>query len=223
VRDREEVLRRLAELDPDERDGAIERLLGIEGDVSSRAPGAELVGHHASGIAAIARFLLEVPMGPEDVFVDLGSGLGKVALLAALLTPARVVGVELQGDLVDRARLAATTLGVEVSFVEGDMREIRLDGTAFYLYAPCTPRALGAVIARLREVAERRAIVVGALGIELRADWLVPRDADSFWLSIYDSVLPDVPARVAPPSSLPFDAADAIARELDVRARRSRS
>lgn len=214
MRVRDDLLRRLAELDPGERDGAVQRVLGIEGEVSSRAPGEELVGHHASGVAAIVRFLLEVPIGPEDVFVDLGSGLGKVALLAALLTPARVRGVELQRDLVERARLAATNLGVDVSFVEGDMREVPLDGTVFYLYAPCTPRALSEVIARLREVAERRAIVVGALGIDLRADWLVARESDSFWLSIYDSAIPNVPPRVVPSSSLSFETADAIAREL---------
>lgn len=209
-----DVLRRLAGLDPGERDAAVERLLGIEGEVSSRAPGAELVGHHASGVAAIVRFLHEVPLGPQDVLVDLGAGIGKVALLAALLTPARALGIEVQRDLVDRARLASSALALDAEFIEGDIREVPLDGTVFYLYAPCTPRVLREVIALLREVAERRAIVVGALGIDLRADWLVPRDIDSFWLSIYDSALPNVPARVVPPSPLSFDAADAIAREI---------
>ena len=43
----------------------------------------------------------------DDVVVDLGAGLGKVALLARMLTGATVRGVEVQESLVRRAREAA--------------------------------------------------------------------------------------------------------------------
>jgi hypothetical protein len=214
ARDRAELLRDLAGLPPEERDAAVERALLIDGPASASAPGAELVGYHASGVAAIVRFLLEVPLGPDDVLVDLGSGLGKVILLASLLTPARARGIELQRELVERAREAARALELDATFVEGDVRAIPLEGTVFCLYSPCTPRVLDSILARLRPIAERRAIVVGALGIDVRADWLVRRELDSFWLSIYDSVVPNVPPRVEPRRTIPLDAATKIAREL---------
>jgi hypothetical protein len=57
----------------------------------------------------------------------------------------------------------------------------------FFLYAPFTDAALGAVVDRFCTLAERRSIVVCALGIELPRDArLIPRATDSFWLTIYD-------------------------------------
>src|SRR5688572_6264134 len=47
------------------------------------------------GVDAILRTVIDAPVRQGDVFVDLGAGLGRVALLAHLLTGARAVGVEL--------------------------------------------------------------------------------------------------------------------------------
>ena len=55
--------------------------------------------------------------------MDLGSGLGKVALLVALLTGARAYGVEIDPCLVSRARAAARSLDLQsAEFIEGDIR-----------------------------------------------------------------------------------------------------
>jgi hypothetical protein len=124
--------------------------------------------------------------------VDLGSGLGTVVLLAHLVTGARARGVEIQPKLVARARDAAIRLGLDataVSFEHGDVRDAAIDdGTVFYMYAPFTGSVLVDVTERLHAIAKRRAVIVCALGIELdrRARWLVPREGDSFWLTIYD-------------------------------------
>jgi SAM-dependent methyltransferase len=209
------LLEWLASLPPDARDAAIEEHLGIAEDLPPAAPpGEHLVGYHASGVAAIVRALIEVPATPDDVLVDLGSGLGKVVLLAALLAGAKARGIELQPSLVDRARANALRLGVNVHFTEGDVRDAYLDdGTVFYLYDPFTGPVLSAVLDRLRAVAERHAIVVCALGVDLgRAPWLARREVDAFWLSIYDSHLPKVSPRVRKASSLAAQAA-AIALE----------
>jgi hypothetical protein len=50
---------------------------------------------------------------------------------------------------------------------------------------------------RLRALASRRAIVVCSLGLDVDREepWLARRPLDSFWLSIYDSVHPQVPPR----------------------------
>ncbi len=139
------------------------------------------------------RTLWEVPLGGADVFVDLGAGLGKTVLLAALLTPARARGIEVQTPLATAARDAAKRLGVAVEITNADVRDAPLaDGTLFYLYAPFTGDVLANVVLRLRAVAEDHDIVVAALGVDLArlAPWLAPRSVDSFWLTLYDSGFP---------------------------------
>jgi hypothetical protein len=211
-----ELLAWLSSFPPRDRDGAIEEYLGIAApEPSSSSPGDHLVGYHPSGVAAIVRALVEVPVVAEDVVVDVGAGLGKVVLLSRLLTGATARGIELQSALVDRAREAAARRSVDVRFTREDAREADLhDGTVFFLYLPFTGPVLASVVRRLRSVAERRAIVVCALGVDLDTPWLRRRPIDSFWLTIYDSVAPAVPPR--PARARPLDvgsAADVIAFE----------
>jgi SAM-dependent methyltransferase len=165
-----EMLTWLASLPPHARDAAAEDYLGIGGvpAPSSSSPGDHLVGYHASGVASVVRALVEVPVDAGDVVIDLGAGLGKVVFLAHLLTTATARGIEIQPALVKRARAAAAALGVHVGFTLGDARHADLDdGTVFFLYAPFTGPVLADVVRRLHAVAERRAIVVCALGIDL--------------------------------------------------------
>lgn len=160
---------------------------------SSDSPGDHLVGYHASGVDPILHALAEARVGPDDVVIDLGAGLGKVVFLAHLLTGATARGIELQASLVHRACWAASRLELSpsrVSFVHGDARTADLaDGTLFFLYAPFTGQVLAEVLDRLREVARHHPIVVCALGIDLDRDarWLRARSVDAFWLTIYDS------------------------------------
>ncbi len=186
----EELLGWLAERVPAERERAIERLLDVDECPPEPGPlGADLVGYFPSGVAQIVRAVFEAPVTREDLFVDLGAGLGKVAMLAHLLSGARARGVELQGELVARARARADRLGLtEVSFVAADARNAVLDdGSVFFLYVPFTGAVLDTVLQRLRDVASKRDIVVCALGFDLpSSEWLRPRTTDAFWLTIYD-------------------------------------
>jgi SAM-dependent methyltransferase len=210
-----DLLRWLASLPPEARDAAVEQRLGIAESAPASPPGEHLIGYHASGVAAIVRAFMEIPLVEDDVLVDLGAGLGKVVLLAALLTGATARGIELQPALVDRARACAARLEIDVRFTVGDVRDACLDdGTAFFLYLPFTGPVLSAVLERLRAVAERKAIVVCALGVDLDpSSWLARRDVDAFWLSIYDSRVPGVaPRRAGATSALPPHA-EAIALE----------
>ncbi len=184
----------LASLPPGERDAAVEDHLGIAAESpSSTPPGEHLIGYHASGVAPVVRMLMEVPVVADDVVVDLGAGLGKVVMLARLLTGATARGIELQPALVARAREAAARRGLDVGFTSGDVRDADLDdGTVFFLYVPFTGPVLAEVLRRLQAVASRRPIVVCSLGLELdrEARWLVRRPVDAFWLTVYDSVTP---------------------------------
>ena len=141
----------------------------------------DLVPFHESSDDAIAEALREARVGPGDVFIDLGSGLGKV-VRAAMKTGARARGIERDPALVEKAR----ALGGEN--VCADCREADLsDGTVFYLYSPFTGPVLEAVMNRLREIPHP--IRVCALGIDLEkvAPWLKRRPLESFWLAIYDA------------------------------------
>jgi SAM-dependent methyltransferase len=213
-----ELLAWLASLPPASRDAALEERLGIDAPApSSAAPGDHMVGYHASAVAPIVHALAGVPVVAGDVVVDLGAGLGKVVLLARLLTGATARGVELQPTLVERARAAAARLRLDVGFALADAREADLaDGTVFFMYLPFTGPVLGEVLARLHAVASRRAIVVCSLGLDLvrEAPWLAPRSIDAFWLMIYDSVVPGVAPR-APRLRSPGLGPDADAVALD--------
>ena len=207
--DSSEWLAWIASLPEEARDAAVEARLGIaEPAGGEHPPGEHLIGYHASGVTSIVRALREVPVGPEDVVIDLGAGLGKVLLLTRLLTGATARGIEVQGALVDRARAAACALGVEVAFTHADARKAELDdGTVFFLYLPFTGPVLGAVLERLHAIAQRRDIVVCALGVDLdrAAPWLVARkELDAFWLSIYDTHLPGAARRASATAGNPF-------------------
>lgn len=79
--------------------------------------------------------------GPDDVVVDLGSGDGRLVILAAQQRGARGIGVEIQPSLVTLSRELAVEAGVadRVRFVEGDLREADLSSaTVVVLYLSTT-------------------------------------------------------------------------------------
>jgi hypothetical protein len=136
--------------------------------------------------------VLEAPLQPHDELVDLGSGLGRVVILAHLLSGARACGVEIQEPLVRTARSRCNALALgAVSFVHANAADVELDGSIFYLYAPCNGEMLTRVVHRLGEVARRRPIVVCAVGIELSGEpWLRPRKTSCALLTVYESRVP---------------------------------
>jgi cyclopropane fatty-acyl-phospholipid synthase-like methyltransferase len=67
-------------------------------------------------------------VGPDDVVYDLGSGDGRIVVIAAQQFGARGVGIELQPQLVAASRQTAREGGVadRVRFVEGDFFNVDL-------------------------------------------------------------------------------------------------
>jgi hypothetical protein len=62
--------------------------------------------------AAVDRMLSIAKVGPRDLVYDLGSGDGKIAIMAAKRFGARAVGVEFDPDMVVQSRAAARREGV---------------------------------------------------------------------------------------------------------------
>ena len=166
-------------------------MLGID-ELPDDAPGLprESVPYLPAGVEEILAAVLEAPITPRDEFVDLGSGLGRVVMLVHLLTGARARGIELQEALVASARARSANFE-GVSFVHADATAVPLDGSVFFLYAPFSGEMLARALARLEEVAARRAIIVCAVGLEFHdVVWLTPRKSSSLQLILYDSCKP---------------------------------
>jgi len=140
------------------------------------ARGPEMVFYQPTPARVVLAFVERAGLGPQEACCDLGSGLGLVAILVALLSGARAYGVELEPAYVDYARESAAALGLEVGFTVGDAREAALgEAGAYFLYTPFRGSVLAAVLERLRG----RARVVGTYGpcsaeVARLAPWLVP-------------------------------------------------
>jgi SAM-dependent methyltransferase len=116
----------------------------------------EREGYQGSGWIDLRRMLRPGEVKPHDVFVDLGSGKGKVVLLAARYPFARVIGVEISEQLNEIARrnLAAARgrrRAKQVELVTSDVLEYEIphDATVVYLYNPFRGSLFDAVIAKL--------------------------------------------------------------------------
>ena len=182
-----------------DRDEWVDVALGIE-EAPCDEPGLPrgAVPYLPCGVEEILAVVRDVPLTAEDELVDLGSGLGRVPILAHLLTGARAQGVEIQEALVRRATALCASLGLaDVTFVHADAAETALDGTVFFLYAPFNGPMLARVLERIEEVAKKKPIVVCAVGLEFReVPWLAPRKASNVALTLYDSCVvgDDAPA-----------------------------
>lgn len=176
-----------------DRDVWVDELLGIEEpppDIPDLPRGS--VPYLPCGVEEILAMVLEVPVRPSDELVDLGSGLGRVVILAHLLSGARACGVEIQEPLVRSAQTRCAELALTaVSFIHGNAAEAALDGAIFFLYAPFNGEVLARVLRRLEEIARRRPIVLCAVGLEFHdVPWLLPRKTSSVLLTLYDSRVP---------------------------------
>jgi len=102
----------------------------------------------------------------EDVFFDLGSGLGQVAILVNLLTGIKVRGIEFEPAFCDYARRCAEALNlVNVEFINADARSADYsEGTVFFMYTPFSGEMLQEVLEVLRKEALSRKIKIITYG-----------------------------------------------------------
>ena len=189
---RGEALRLLIDAVPEDlRDSWVEEVLDVtsppmEEPVLERG----LVTYVPSGVAEIVHAVEAAKLGPAHTFVDLGSGMGKVVLLASLLSGARGLGIELDATLARSSRAAAASLALrDVQIVEEDARKADLSrGDVFFMYLPFTGAPFEAVMRRIEEVARRRRVVVCAVAIDVRRfGWLRPIETASSWMQVYES------------------------------------
>jgi hypothetical protein len=138
----------------------------------------EMVEFYKTPAKVVVELVERAGFGPEDVFVDLGAGLGQVVMLVHLLTGVRALGVEIEPAYCAYARRCAERLGLTgVGFVTSDARVADLSaGTVFFLFTPFKGEVFCQVMDRVRAVASSREIRVvgyGPCSEEIgRLDWL---------------------------------------------------
>jgi SAM-dependent methyltransferase len=102
----------------------------------------------------------------EDVFIDIGSGMGQVAFLVHLLTGIAAKGIEFEPAFCDYARYCAAELHLSrVTFINADARQADYsDGTTFFMYTPFRGTILREVLSILRKESLRRSIKIITYG-----------------------------------------------------------
>jgi precorrin-6B methylase 2 len=114
----------------------------------------------------------------DDVFFDIGSGLGQVAMLVNLLSGIRTVGVEFDPAFCKYSEDCAAMLGLqEIAFINADAREADYSlGTVFFMYTPFKGKMLQDVLEMLKQESLKRKIRIVTYGPctpEVAAqDWL---------------------------------------------------
>ncbi len=170
----------LDQLAPDERDGALDCLLGIDPIVAD-APSLPVgcVPYLPAPVSAMLRLVELAPVTASSTFIDIGCGAGRAMALVHLLTGARCSGIDVQSHLVRLGNAVMTTLGLDgVSLREVDACEPGAlpPGDVYFMYCPFNAERAKRVLAALEQVAAARPIVIGCLQMNLPAcSWL---DAD---------------------------------------------
>jgi predicted RNA methylase len=136
----------------------------------------------------------EAGVTADDVFVDVGAGAGRAALLAHLATGAGCIGLEIQPALARAAQARADWLGLaRLRFVEGDATDmVRYvpTGTVFFLYCPFGAERLQRFLDSLEGVARIRPIRVCCVDMApLERPWLARRPSTPAHIDVYQSTL----------------------------------
>jgi SAM-dependent methyltransferase len=133
----------------------------------------------------------------EDVFFDLGSGLGQAAILVNLLAGVTAKGIEFEPAFCDYAKACAAELNLSnVSFINVDARQADYsEGTVFFMFTPFKGEILQEVLAVLKKESELRKIKIITYGpctaqVALQS-WLgfvAPKDDNIYKLGVFTSL-----------------------------------
>jgi hypothetical protein len=186
----------LLNVPPGERDAWVDRVFGLGGPLDD---GPDLprgcVPYLPCSVDTMLRMVEQARVRASDVFVDVGSGVGRAAAFVHLLTGAGAIGLEIQSGLVRAARDLTTRLVLSrVSCIEGDAFELTrfmTIGSVFFLYCPFSGDRLVNVLGNLELIARTRPIRVCCVDLPLPpCPWLSLEPPLSGDLAVYRSRSP---------------------------------
>lgn len=128
------------------------------GETKNREP--EMVYYQQTPIRVILELVEQARFTANDVFYDLGSGLGQVPILVNLLSGVTAKGIEFEPAYCTYAQGCAAGLNLaRVAFINADARHADYaDGTVFFMYTPFEGSLLQTVLEKLRAESRRRII-----------------------------------------------------------------
>jgi SAM-dependent methyltransferase len=183
----------LAEIAPQDRDSWLDLVWDIE-EIPLDDPDLPrgCVPYLPCPAAAVLDAVDQAGVTCDDVFVDVGSGLGRAALLAHLKTGAACIGLEIQPTLARTAQARADWVNLSrMRFLQGDAAEmVRFIpmATVFFLYCPFGPSRLQRFLDGLEDIAHARTIRVCCVDMPpLEAPWLAPTQSTSSRVDVYRS------------------------------------
>ena len=120
----------------------------------------EMVYYQPTPARIIFEMIEKARLTHEDVFYDLGSGLGQVPILVNLLSGATAKGIEFEPAYCDYARVCAADLNLsDVEFINMDARIVDYsEGTVFFMYTPFEGRILQEALEKLCGESRKRRI-----------------------------------------------------------------
>jgi SAM-dependent methyltransferase len=191
----------LLDVPPSARDQWVDSVLGLADlpdhlQEDGPALPAGCVPYLPCPVDALLRIVDQADVGETDVFVDVGSGLGRAAMLVHLLTGAEAIGIEVQPALALGARDLAARLGLSrVAFVDGDAERLAgfiTTGSVFFFYCPFSGARLANVLAALGSVAQTRPLRICCVQLPLPAcPWLTLQPSRCEDVAIYRSTFRD--------------------------------
>ncbi len=156
----------------------------------------DMVYYQKTPARIVFEMVEQVRFGSEEVFFDIGSGLGQAAMLVNLLAGIKVKGIEFEPAFCEYACEVTAALNLpDVEFVNTDAREADYsDGTVFFMYTPFKGTMLLQVLEHLKQESIPRKITVITYGpctpeVELQG-WLRPTgpvDGSIYKLAVFTS------------------------------------
>ncbi len=142
----------------------------LEIDIHSQnveTPDLNQIYYRPTPARAILDLLDNIGLQPDDVFYDIGSGLGQAVILAHLVSGVKAKGVEIDPARYDCACRCAGRLRLSgVEFILADARSVDYaDGAIFFMYTPFQGETFQAVLEQLYRVSRKRPIRLAAYGV----------------------------------------------------------
>ena len=182
---------RLLQVPTLDRDAWVDVVLGLDElpDDGPELPSG-CVPYLPCAVDVLLRIAARIPVRPDDLFVDIGSGVGRAAVVMHLLTAMVVRGIEVQSGHVRAARNLVAGLGLsKVTFVQGDavdLVEEWASATVFFLYCPFSGERLARFLQKVEMSIRDRDVYICAVDLPLPAcSWLERLAPDEGDLQLY--------------------------------------
>lgn len=171
-----------------DRDAWLDAQLGISDVPDDIALPIGCVPYLPCPIGRLVRVVDLAQIRETDVFVDVGSGIGRAAAAVHLLTGARAIGLEIQPQLVEVSRALApmvTTVQVDAGDANAEMPH----GTVYFLYCPFSGDRLARFLANVRRIGTSSDIRIVCLDMTLPdRPWLAQEPTGDVDIAIYRTI-----------------------------------